>query len=116
MDLRHLVTFQSVVKHDSFVRAADELQYAQSTVTLHIQQLESELGVKLFARRGKKVRLNEAGRAFMEQAEQILAQVGTLKQSMLDLGQGEAGYVRVGAIEPAASRRLPALLVPFCNA
>jgi DNA-binding transcriptional LysR family regulator len=115
MDLRHLTTFQSVVKHDSFVRAAEELQYAQSTVTLHIQQLENELGVKLFARRGKKVRLNEAGRALMAQAEQILLQIDTLKQNMLDLGQGEAGYVRIGAIEPAAGHRLPPLLVRFCD-
>src|SRR3954453_6601050 len=107
MDLRHLITFQAVVKHDSFVRAADELEYAQSTVTLHIQQLESDLGVKLFARRGKKVRLNEAGRALKDQAGQILAQVDGLRQNMLELGEGAAGCVRLGAIEPAAGRRLP---------
>jgi DNA-binding transcriptional LysR family regulator len=116
MELRHLLTFQAVARHDSFVRAAEELQYAQSTVTLHIQQLETELGVKLFARQGKKVRLNEAGRALRDSTDQILSQIDTLKQNMRDLGEGETGYVRIGAIEPAASLRLPTILAHFCKA
>lgn len=113
MDFRHMQTFQAVVKHASFVRAAEELQYAQSTVTLHIQQLESELGVALFARQGKKVKLTEAGRTLKEQVDHILGRVDTLRQSMQQLGEGEAGHVRIGAIEPTASRRLPPVLFEF---
>ena len=113
MDFRHMQTFQAVVKHASFVRAAEELQYAQSTVTLHIQQLESELGVELFARQGKKVKLTEAGRTLREQVDHILGRVDTLRQSMQELGEGEAGHVRIGAIEPTASRRLPPVLFEF---
>lgn len=113
MDFRHMQTFQAVVKHASFVRAAEELQYAQSTVTLHIQQLEAELGVELFARQGKKVKLTEAGRTLREQVDHILGRVDTLRQSMQELGEGEAGHVRIGAIEPTASRRLPPVLFEF---
>ncbi|MEA2572999.1 MAG: LysR family transcriptional regulator, regulator of the ytmI operon [Chloroflexia bacterium] len=113
MDFRHMQTFQAVVKHASFVRAAEELQYAQSTVTLHIQQLESELGVELFTRQGKKVKLTEAGRTLREQVDHILGRVDTLRQSMQELGEGEAGHVRIGAIEPTASRRLPPVLFEF---
>lgn len=113
MDFRHMQTFQAVVKHASFVRAAEELQYAQSTVTLHIQQLEAELGVELFTRQGKKVKLTEAGRTLREQVDHILGRVDTLRQSMQELGEGEAGHVRIGAIEPTASRRLPPVLFEF---
>ena len=113
MDLRHLQTFQAVVEHGSFLRAAEALQYAQSTITLHIQQLEADLGVRLFARQGKKVQLTEAGRLVRDEAGQILACVEGLRRTMRELAGGEAGRVRLGSIEPTASRRLPPLLVPF---
>ena len=113
MELRHLQTFQTIVKEGSFVQAADRLGYAQSTITLHIQQLESELGVKLFARQGKKVQLTEAGQALEEQADQLLQRANALQQSMLDIVAGDAVHCRIGAIEPTASLRLPALLVQF---
>jgi DNA-binding transcriptional LysR family regulator len=115
MDLRQLQTFQAVVEHGSFLRAAEALQYAQSTITLHIQQLEAELGVPLFARLGKKTQLTEAGRLLCSEAAQILGRVEALRQTMRELAGGEAGYVRLGAIEPAASLRLPELLVRFCT-
>src|SRR5262245_21389955 len=116
MDLRHLHTFQAVLEHGSLLRAAEALGYAQSTITLHIQQLEADLGVPLFVRQGKKARLTEAGRLLRAEAAQILGRVGALRRTMRELAEGEAGYVRLGAIEPAASLRLPALLVPFCAA
>jgi DNA-binding transcriptional LysR family regulator len=116
MDLRHLQTFQAVVEHGGFLRAAEALQYAQSTITLHIQQLEAELGVPVFVRQGKKAQLTEAGRLLRAEAAQILGRVEALRRTMRELAEGEAGYVRLGAIEPAASQRLPALLVPFCAA
>ena len=115
MELRHLQTFQAVVREGSFLQAAEELQYAQSTITLHIQQLEAELGVKLFARQGKKVQLTEAGRSLRDQADHLLEYVATLQQNMADLVSGEAGHVRLGAVEPTASLRLPPLLVEYCN-
>jgi DNA-binding transcriptional LysR family regulator len=114
MDLRQLQTFQAVVELGSFLRAAEVLQYAQSTITLHIQQLEADLGVALFARHGKKAQLTEAGRLLCAEAAQILGRVESLRRTMRELAGGEAGYVRLGAIEPAASLRLPELLVPFC--
>lgn len=115
MELRHLQTFQTIVKEGSFVQAADRLGYVQSTITLHIQQLETELGVKLFARQGKKARLTEAGRALEEQADHLLQRANALQQSMLDIVAGDAAHCRIGAIEPTASLRLPALLVQFCQ-
>ncbi|HEX7734875.1 MAG TPA: LysR family transcriptional regulator [Ktedonobacteraceae bacterium] len=115
MELRHIYTFQAIVKEGSFLKAAEKLMYAQSTITLHIQQLEAELGVKLFIRQGKKVQLTEAGRSLQEQADSLVARAMALQQTMFDLVAGEAGHVRIGVIEPTASLRLPQLLAPFCQ-
>ena len=113
MELRHISTFQAIVKEGSFLKAAEKLMYAQSTITLHIQQLEAELGVKLFIRQGKKVQLTEAGRSLQAQADSLVARAMSLQQTMFDLVAGEAGHVRIGAIEPTASLRLPRILAPF---
>lgn len=115
MELRHLSTFQTIVKEGSFLRAAEKLQYAQSTITLHVQQLEAELGIKLFARQGKRVQLTPAGVALREHADLLLQRATALQQSIQDIVTGEAGHLRIGATEPTASMRLPSLLVPFCQ-
>src|SRR6266508_3465262 len=115
MELRHLTTFLTVVEVGSFLRAAAALDCAQSTVTLHIQQLEASLGVELFARDGRRVRLTEAGGELRDQARQILDQVAATRQTMVDLEEGAAGQVRLGAIEPTASLRLPPIILPFCR-
>jgi DNA-binding transcriptional LysR family regulator len=113
MELRHLETFDAACRHGSFVKAAAQLQYAQSTITLQVQQLEQDLGVKLFERDGRRLRLTEAGRLLRDRAERLLEGVTSLKETMAAIATGDAGYVRFGAIEPAASRRLAPLLVSF---
>lgn len=115
MELRQLVTFQTIVQQGSFLRAAEALDVAQSTVTLHVQQLEAELGVQLFTRQGRRMQLTEAGRTLQGQATDLLNREAILRQAMADLSGGEAGHVRLGAIEPTASLRLPPLLVHFCR-
>lgn len=115
MELRHIYTFQAIVQEGSFLRAAEKLMYAQSTITLHIQQLETELGVKLFIRQGKKVQLTEAGHSLKEQAASLVTRATALQESMFNLVAGEAGHVRIGVIEPTASLRLPQILAPFCQ-
>lgn len=115
MEFRHLQTFQAIAQEGSFVKAAEKLQYAQSTITLHIQQLEAELGVKLFSRRGKRTELTVAGRTLQDHADQLLYRAANLQQTMTDLVAGEAGHLRIGSIEPVASVYLPAILVQFCH-
>jgi LysR family transcriptional regulator, regulator of the ytmI operon len=115
MEFRHLQTFQSIAQEGSFLKAAEKLQYAQSTITLHIQQLEAELGVKLFSRRGKRTELTVAGRTLIIHADRLLHRAANLQQTMTDLVAGEAGHLRIGSIEPVASVRLPAILVQFCQ-
>ena len=68
MEIRHLITFKSIVDLGGFSKAAVHLGYAQSTVTTIIQALEQELGVPLFDRIGKKVQLTEVGGHFLTPA------------------------------------------------
>ena len=115
MEFRHLKTFQTIIQTGSFLHAAEQLQYAQSTITLHIQQLEQELGVKLFLRQGKKTKLTAAGKALEVHANFLLHRAQMLHQEMLELVLGKTGHIRLGSIEPVASLQLPPLLVKFCR-
>ncbi|WP_042346312.1 LysR family transcriptional regulator [Bacillus massiliigorillae] len=112
MDLKTIKTFKTIVRLGSFQRAAEELNYAQSTVTMHIKSLESELGV-LLLERGKKLQLTEAGRLLNEKGDLLLKGFENLQSSMEDLVHGESGQIRLGVMEPAASFRIPLILSSF---
>lgn len=113
MDLRHLHTFKTIAEAGSFVQAAEKLQYAQSTITLQIQQLEEELGIELFDRRQRKIRLTLAGHTLLLHAQQVLNQVEQMQQEIADLASGERGHLRVGMIEPVARLYLIDVLRAF---
>jgi DNA-binding transcriptional LysR family regulator len=115
MELRHLQTFKTIVEEGSFVQAADKLQYAQPTITLQIQQLEEEVGSKLFDRQRKKIQLTRAGHMLLAHAIQVLNQIEQMHQDLQDLSQGESGHLRIGLIEPIASVYLADVLATFCE-
>lgn len=71
MELRQLKTFVTIAKQGSFVQAADALGYAQSTITNHIQNLENEMGVRLFERLGHRIYLTAQGKALLPYVEQV---------------------------------------------
>lgn len=72
MEFRQLRTFRTVATVLNFNRAAEQLHYAQSTVSAQIQALENDLGVQLFDRLGKRVLLTEAGERLLQYAEKML--------------------------------------------
>ena len=75
MEFRQLKTFVTAAQMESFSRAAQELGYSQSAVTVQIRLLEEELGVKLFDRLGKRISLTAQGRRFLKQSLQILKEL-----------------------------------------
>ncbi|MGE6230868.1 LysR family transcriptional regulator [Paenibacillus chitinolyticus] len=115
MDLRALKTFEACVRLGHFLKAAEELQYAPSTVTLQIQRLEADLGVSLFVRDGKRVIVTEAGRWLHNEASALLKSIGTMRQTVSDIAAGDTGSVRFAAIEPVASQRLATVIADFCK-
>lgn len=72
MEIRQLKTFCTVATLLSFSRAAQQLNYAQSSISAQIQSLEEDLGVKLFDRLGKRILLTEAGGHLLRYANKIL--------------------------------------------
>ncbi len=79
MELKYLQTFQTILYAGSFQKAAEQLGYAQSTVTFQIQHLEQELSVQLFEKIGRKMVLTEAGKELLPSINQILNDVEQLK-------------------------------------
>jgi DNA-binding transcriptional LysR family regulator len=114
MELRHLRTFERVLAAGSFLGAARTLACSQSTVTLHVQELEASLGAPLFVRAGRRVELTAAGRLVAARLPGILDSLGELRRSIDELARGDAGALALGAIEPAASQRIAPLLAGFC--
>lgn len=112
MEFRNMKTFLRVAELQNFTKAAEELGYSQSTVTVQIQQLEQELDVLLFERIGKNIRLTEQGQAFRHQAREILHAVEQLESSMKGTQQAK-GFLRIGTVDSLCSNRLPAVLQEF---
>src|SRR2546429_7772171 len=69
MDLSDLHIFRSVVEAGGVTRAAEKLNRVQSNVTTRVRQLESELGVDLFVREGKRLHVSPAGKLLLDYAE-----------------------------------------------
>ena len=103
MELRHLRYFRVIGREEHFGRAAVVLRVAQPALTRQIRDLEAELGVELFERLPRGVRLSSAGRAFLKEVEEILLQVDRAVDRAKRLGSGHLGTIRVGLSEIIAA-------------
>ncbi|ANE48171.1 LysR family transcriptional regulator [Paenibacillus swuensis] len=112
MELKQLHTFRMAAQTLNFSRTAEDLNYAQSSVTSHIQALEAELKVPLFERIGKRLRLTEAGTKFQVYADQILMLAEEAK-SVVQGGEEPGGILVIGAAESLCTYRLPRILTKF---
>lgn len=74
MDIRHFRYFLAVARHRNFTRAAEQLGIAPPTLTRQIQDMEAELGARLFLRQVRDVSLTEAGAALVIEAEATVRQ------------------------------------------
>lgn len=113
MDLDHLRAFLLVAREGGFSRAAEVFPTTQPTLSRQVRALEAELGRALFARRGRTVRLTDAGRALLPQARDLLARADALvarsRRREAD-GAGCAGELHLAAADSVVLARLPAVL------
>ncbi|RXZ79117.1 LysR family transcriptional regulator [Paenibacillaceae bacterium] len=107
MELIYFHTFREVAARQSFTRAAEELGYAQSSVTTQIQKLENSYGVKLFERYGRGLRLTSAGEELLKITVQML---DLYEQSKEKLTKQGGGTMSIGTIDSIASYFLPPLI------
>lgn len=110
MEIRNIVTFLKVAGTQNFSKAADQLGYSQSAITVQIQQLERELNVQLFERIGKRVYLTEKGQEFVPYANEIM---NAVEQAMEFPGEQNAvkGKLRIGGVESVCTALLPDLIL-----
>lgn len=96
MELRHLRYFQAVAEFGSLTAAARRLHVSQSAVSEQMADLESELGVQLFDRSGRSIRLTPQGRVFQEEARKTLDAAGRAVELTRLSEKGEFGTLSIG--------------------
>ncbi|MEV6210007.1 LysR family transcriptional regulator [Kitasatospora sp. NPDC051914] len=106
-DSRHIRTFHQVVTSGSYSAAARELGYTQPAITQQMKALERSVGVPLFTRAGRGLRLTEAGEALARHAETILDSLASAQQQLGALARLRAGRVRVCAFPSANATLIP---------
>ncbi|MFZ0712323.1 MAG: LysR substrate-binding domain-containing protein [Terrimicrobiaceae bacterium] len=113
MDLRRLRYFVSVAEEMNFSRAAQKLHIAQPPLSMQIRNLEIELGVPLFERRERPIRLTAAGTSLLEDARKILSDVKGAELRAQNAGRGVLGHLAIGYIAPLANDLLASILQEF---
>jgi DNA-binding transcriptional LysR family regulator len=104
MELRHLRYFVAVGEEQHYGRAASRLRIAQPALSRQIQDLEAEVGFKLFERLPRGVKLTAAGKQFLQDARRILQEVNEAAGRAGRVARGLSGTLRVGFAENASWR------------
>lgn len=116
-DICHqLAVFLEVVRHGSVTRAAETLVISQPAVSTQVRSLERALGVTLFTRDGRGIRLTEAGAIVADYAGRIFGLAGELAEVAADLQGLSAGRLVLGASTTAGEYLLPETLGRFKRA
>lgn len=116
MELRQLRYFAEVGRVGTFRGAANRLSVAEPALWQQVRRLERELGIALFERIGRGVRLTEAGQRLLARAEDALASSQRITELAQDLRDGRVGTVSIAVPVPAVGRFLAAAIARFRRA
>jgi DNA-binding transcriptional LysR family regulator len=101
MDIRHFRYFLAVARQRNFTRAAAQLGIAPPTLSRQIQDMEAELGTRLFLRQQREVSLTEAGAALVIEAEATVRQFEFAQRNAQRAGRGDIGHIELGYVASA---------------
>lgn len=113
MELRHLKYFVAVAEEMHFGRAAKRLHIAQPPLSKQIRDLETELGLTLFDRSKRQIRLTDAGSYFLKEVRQLLEQVAQTAENARRIHRGHAGRLVVGFVGSVIHTFLPERIRSF---
>lgn len=113
MELRHLRYFLSVAEAANVSRAAREINISQPALSRQIRDLETELGVRIFDRVGRRIRLTAAGEDLLRQTRDVLTHAESLVDRARALSCGSIGVLRVGATPQMLQSFLATFLVRY---
>ncbi|PGK52039.1 hypothetical protein CN918_30070 [Priestia megaterium] len=108
MEIRHLITFRTIVDMGSYTNAANKLGYTQSTITSHIQALEKEIGGKLFSYVKRDLNLTSLGKEVIPLADELLETYNRI--SVLNKENKISGELKIAAPESLTVSRLGRVL------
>lgn len=109
MEIRNFLTFKAIVEHGSFTKAAQALNYAQSSITSHVQAIEEYYGQPVFDRMGKRITLNSFGMLVYQQSLPLLSSYEDVCNLKHESGE-PSGTLRIGAPESTMIYRLSPVL------
>src|SRR4051794_23084283 len=109
-DLRQLRYFLAVAEELNFTRAAERLHMAQPPLSAAIRQMEDQLGVELFERTSREVRLTAPGRLLREQGARLVAEADRVFAAVREVERAPVGRLAIGVAPPARFRIGPQLL------
>jgi LysR family hydrogen peroxide-inducible transcriptional activator len=115
MEFHQLRYVCAIAETGSFSRAAERCQVAQPSLSQQVLKLEEDLGVKLFDRLGRSLRITEAGRAFLPHARSILHQMEAARSSVAGKSKDVRGSVAVGVIPTIAPYLMPRYTATFAR-
>lgn len=113
MELRQLMYFQEVAKREHISEAALHLHVAQSAISRQIANLEKELGVQLFDRIGRNVKLTAIGRTFLTHVTKALLEIDVGVEEVNTYLNPEKGSIRIGFPSSFATQLLPSVITAF---
>jgi len=115
MDIQSIKAFITVSETGSFSRAAESLFLTQPAISKRIQTLEHALGITLFDRIGKSVRLTEAGHALLPSCRRILDEIAESQRIISNLRQSTSGILSLATSHHIGIHRLPPVLLEFSS-
>ena len=113
MNLRYLHTFVGIAEAGSIARAGARLNVSQPAASRQILALEDELGVQLFDRIGRRLRLTSEGQDLLRQCRRLLMEADSLKARARALKGGHTGILRVGATPMVIENTLSVFLSQY---
>ena len=113
LNLHQLYTFQTVARHRSYVRAAEELHFSQPAVSAQVRHLEQSLGVRLFEQIGRQTHLTQAGRELFVYSQKIFSIIDETMDAMEALRSPHYGRLSIGADTTVGSYVVPGMLGKF---
>lgn len=113
VDIYQMKYVLALAKHKNFTLAAESCYISQSSLSQQISKLEKQLGVKLFDRTTRTIRITEAGQAFVDMAQPILRDVDRLEQTMSTYSGFLRGTINIGAITALEKIRFSELVTSF---
>ncbi|MBY7144933.1 LysR family transcriptional regulator [Virgibacillus sp. NKC19-3] len=113
MELKQIKYFIEVAKQEHVTKAADTLHVAQSAISRQIFNLEAELGVDLFIREGRSVRLTSIGKVFLDRMENAIHVIDDVAQIIEEYTDPELGTIHIGFPSSIASYILPTAISAF---